>query len=128
MVEVGRDLWTSSGPIPLFKQGHLDQAAPDHVRMASEYLQGCRLHHRSGQPVPALGHPDSKKVFPDVQRAPPVLLFVPTASGPVPGHQCKEPGSILPAPSLQIFIHIDKLPLRLLLSRLNHPSSLTLPS
>jgi len=38
--EVGRDLWRSSGPIPRLKQGHLDQAAQDHIQMAFEYLQG----------------------------------------------------------------------------------------
>jgi len=44
--------------------------------MSFEHLQGYRLHMLSGQPVPVLGHPDSKKVFPDIQ-------FVPIASGPV---------------------------------------------
>ena len=80
MVEAGRDLWRSSGPTPLLKQGHLGQVASDHVQIAFEYLQGWRLHNLSGQPVPVLGHPHSKKVFPDVQREPPVLQFVPTAS------------------------------------------------
>jgi len=31
MVGVGRDLWGSSGPTPLPKQGHLEQAAQDLV-------------------------------------------------------------------------------------------------
>ena len=31
MFEFGRDLWRSSGPIPLFKQDHLELVAQDHV-------------------------------------------------------------------------------------------------
>uniref|UniRef100_A0A663MPQ5 TLC domain-containing protein n=1 Tax=Athene cunicularia TaxID=194338 RepID=A0A663MPQ5_ATHCN len=49
------------------------------------YLQGQRLGNPSGHSVPALGHPLSKKVFPDVQREPPVFQFVPAASSPVTG-------------------------------------------
>ena len=63
MAEVGRDLWRSSGPTPLLKQGHPEPVAQDH-----EYLQGWRLHNHLGQPVPVLGHPHSEKVFPDVQK------------------------------------------------------------
>ena len=44
MVEVGRDLWNSSGrssgPTPLLKHGHLEPVAQDCVQVASEYLQG----------------------------------------------------------------------------------------
>jgi len=39
MVEVGRDLWGSSSPTPLPKQGHLEQAAKDHVKVDFEDLQ-----------------------------------------------------------------------------------------
>jgi len=31
MCEFGRDLWRSSSRAPLVKQGHLEQAAQDHV-------------------------------------------------------------------------------------------------
>jgi len=73
MVEVGRGFWRSSGPNPLLKQGHLELVAQDHPQMDFEYLQAWRIHNLSGQPVPALSHPHSKKVFPDVQRKPPVF-------------------------------------------------------
>jgi len=59
---------------PPLKQGHLEQAVQDHVQAVFEYLQGWRLHHLPGQPVPVLGHSHSEKVFPDVQREPPVFL------------------------------------------------------
>ena len=80
MVEGGRDIWRSSCPTPLLKQGHLDPVAQDRVQIAFEYHE--RLHNLSGQPVPVLGHPHSEKVFPDVQEEPPVFQFVPIASGP----------------------------------------------
>ena len=84
--------------------------AQDRVQTGSEYLQAWRLHDLPGQPVPARGHPHSENVFPDIQMEPPVFQFVPTAPGPVTGHHCKEPSSILFAPSLQVLICIDKIP------------------
>ena len=86
VADTGRDLWRSPDPIPLLKQGHLEAVAQDHVRMAFDRLQGRKLHNLSGQPVPVLGHPDSKKAFPDVQREQPVFQFVLIAFGAVMGH------------------------------------------
>jgi len=63
MVGVGRDLWGSSSPTPLPKQGHLQQAAQDLVQVGLEYLQRRRLHNLPGQPVPVLHHPQSKEVL-----------------------------------------------------------------
>ena len=40
MVKLGRDLWRSSGPVPLLKQGHPEQAAQDHVQVAFKDPQG----------------------------------------------------------------------------------------
>lgn len=57
MVEIGKDLWRSSGLIPLLKQGHPEQVAQDHVQVAFKYLQGGRLHNHSQQPVPVLSYP-----------------------------------------------------------------------
>jgi len=67
MVDVGRDLRESSGPTPLPKQGHLQQAAQDLVQPGFEYPQRRRLHNPSGQPVPVLHHPQSEEVLPHVQ-------------------------------------------------------------
>jgi len=39
MFGVGRDLWGSSSPNPLTKQGRLQQAAQDLVQAGLEYLQ-----------------------------------------------------------------------------------------
>lgn len=48
-----------------------------------------------------------------------MFQFVPLASCPGTGEYWKEPGSVLFAPFLQVFLHIDTL-----FSRLNSPSSL----
>ena len=63
-VEVGRDLWRSSRPNPLLKQGHLQLVVQDCVQVASEYLQGRRLHTLLGQPVPVASHPHSFSLCP----------------------------------------------------------------
>uniref|UniRef100_A0A8B9Q4U4 Transmembrane protein 19 n=1 Tax=Apteryx owenii TaxID=8824 RepID=A0A8B9Q4U4_APTOW len=84
-VEFGRDLWRSSSPTLLLKQGHLEHVAQDPVQVGFEYLQGWRLHNLSGQPVPVLCHPHSKEVFHYVQLELPVFQFVPIASCPVTG-------------------------------------------
>jgi len=65
----------------------------------------------------------AKKVFPGVHGEPPVF-FVPTGTSPVTGHQA-ELRSAAFAPSLQILIHMDKVPLSLLFFRLSRPSPLS---
>ena len=62
MFGVGRELCGSSSPIPLPKQGHLEQVTQDLVRAGFEYLQRRRLHNLSGQPAPVLLHPQSEEV------------------------------------------------------------------
>jgi len=61
IVEVGRDLQSSSGPTSLLKQGHLKLVSQDCVQTDFEYLQIRTLHSLSGQPVPALSHPHGKR-------------------------------------------------------------------
>ena len=86
MVGVGRDIYESSSPPPLPKQGHLQQAAQDLVQVGLEYLQRTRLHILSGQPVPVLHHPQREEVLPYVQAELPMVQFVPIAPCPVTGH------------------------------------------
>lgn len=64
-----------------------------------------------------------QEVFPAVQRDPPVLQLVPTASCPVSGHYLEESGSVISTSSLQVLRDTDKMPLNLLFSQLNSPSS-----
>jgi len=86
MFRVGRDLCGSSSPIPLPKQGDLQQAAQDLVQAGLEYLQRRRLHKVPGQPVPGLRPPQREEVLPHVQTELPMLRFVPIAPCPVAGH------------------------------------------
>jgi len=73
MLGIGRDLFGSSSPTPLPKQGHLQQAAQDLVQAGLEYLQRRSLHNLSGQSVPGLRHPQSEEVLPHVQMEFPML-------------------------------------------------------
>lgn len=54
--------------------------------------------------VSVFGPTHSEKVFPEVQRDPPVFQRVPVASGPGTGHHWEEPGSIYFALSLQSLV------------------------
>jgi len=123
-VEIGKDLWTLSGPTTMLKQGHLEPTAQDCIQAAFQYLQGWRLHKLSGQLMPVLGHSHNKEVFPKVQREPPVFQFVPIDSGTVASNHCKKSSSLIFISSHEVFIHIEKVSLRLFFSRLNSPSSL----
>jgi len=127
-VEVGRDLWRASGPTSLIKQGHhLELVVQDPVQLAFDYLQGWRLHDFSGQPVPVLGHLHSEKVFPDVQKEPPVFGLCPLPLILLLGTTVKSlSSSSLHSPS--IFVYTAEILLSLLFSRLNSPSSLSLSS
>ena len=86
IVDIGRDLWGPSSPTPMPKQGHLEQDAQDHIQEDFEYHRRRRLHNPSGQPVPVLCHPQSKKVLPHVPMELPMVQFVPIAPCPVAGH------------------------------------------
>lgn len=121
MAEVGTDLWRPCGSSPLLQSG-----VQNHVHIVLEYLQGWRwLHRHSEEPVPVLSHPNSKNVFPGVQREPPVFQFVLTASGPITGHCWEESGFIFTA-SFQVFIHINKNFLCFFFSTLSSPGSFSL--
>jgi len=63
MVGVGRDIWGSSSPTPLPKQGYLQQAAQDLIQAGFEYLQRRRLHNLPGQPVQCSVTLRGKKFF-----------------------------------------------------------------
>ena len=52
--------------------------------------------------------PLSKEVFPHIQVEVPVWQFVPVAPCPVTGHHRKEPGPVLLALVLKVFVDIDE--------------------
>jgi len=61
-------IWFNS----LFKLAYVGEVAQNYVHSAFEYLQRWKVYNLSGQPVPVLGHPHSKEVFPYSQTEPPV--------------------------------------------------------
>jgi len=63
MVGVGKDLWGSSSPTPLSKQGHEEQVALDCVQVAFECLQRRRHHNSSWQLVPVFLTLKGKNIF-----------------------------------------------------------------
>ena len=93
--------------------------------MGLEYLQGWRLHSRSQQPVPLFDRSHSKKAFLRLNGIS-VFKTVCVASCPFNGCHSEESGCTFSVLSHHVFIHIDKIPLNLLFSRLNGPSSFSL--
>lgn len=87
-----------------------------------------RFPNLSGKTVWVLCHLHSAEGLPDAQSELPVFQSVPIASCSGTGHHWREPGSVLFAPSLQLFMGTDKIPQSLLFSRLNSPGSLSLYS
>jgi len=126
LAKAGSNILRTSLPTHLLKEGHLLQATQDHIQTAFEYLQG--IHYLTGQPVPLLNHPHSKKVFPDVQRESPAFQLVPIASCSVTANHWKEPGSILFAPSFRYLYTLIRSTLSLLFYRLNSPKCPSLSS
>jgi len=74
MIGVGRDLCGSPSPTPMLKQGHLEQAAQDHIQAGFEYLQRRRIHNLS------------EEVLTHVRIELLVLQFVPADPCPVAEH------------------------------------------
>lgn len=62
ILRIGRALWKSSSPIPLPKQGHLEQVTQECVQVGLECLQRWRLHDLCEQLFNALP-PQSKEIF-----------------------------------------------------------------
>lgn len=77
-------------------------------------------------PSLVFGHPHNEKVYPEVQREPPIFQFAPTASGPATGHDWKELCSFF-VTSLHVLIGIDEIPLSLLSSDWTAPAPSALP-
>lgn len=107
-------------------RSHLESVAQDHIQMAFE----CS---RLGGSTISLGNllewsvTTAVELFPDVWMESPVFQFEPFSSDPVTGHSWKFWLHLLRTFPLSISVHC-KIPLSLFLSRLNTPSSLSLPS
>ena len=109
---------------PCASRVNLKPAAQDRVLMAFEYHLGRRLHNLSGPPVRVFSHPQSKKAFPQIQTELPGFQFVLIASCPVTGTTEKSPAPYSLCSPFRYLHALIRSSLRLLLSKLNKPSSL----
>jgi len=85
-VEVGRDVWRTSGPSLLLEQGHLEPVPQDLVQMALNTFKDRDSTTFLGNLCQCFVNLTVNKALPDVQREPPIFHFVPIASGPVTRH------------------------------------------
>lgn len=70
-------------------------------------------------------HGHSEDILSQVQEEIVVFQFVPAASCPLTGQHCEDSDSVFFASSHEVSVHIDKVSLRHLFSRLNSPCSLS---
>lgn len=121
----GDDLIKSCGLISLLKQGCSKPVTQGYAPMAFETPQMIEKPTTSLENLGQCSVTYTVEVFPAVKREPPVFVLV--TSGPVTEHDWKEPNSIFLAPSPQVFIDINDIPLSWVFSRLRSPSSLSFP-
>lgn len=106
IVEVGRNLWSSSSPTPCSKQGDLEQVTRDCAQSGFECLQGRRLQNLSGQPVPVLDDSHNKKCFFLCLSENSYIWFTPFASSSFPSyHQELDPSSLLVLTHTLIYVY-----------------------
>ncbi|KAK4828029.1 LOW QUALITY PROTEIN: hypothetical protein QYF61_022806 [Mycteria americana] len=76
---------------------------PKHlIQMSSKYLQGWRLNHFPGQPVPMLDNPFSEVKFPNIQSKPPLPQLEAISSHPITCYLGEETDPHLSTPSFQV--------------------------
>ncbi|KAK4829527.1 hypothetical protein QYF61_005166, partial [Mycteria americana] len=112
---------------------------PKHlIQTAFKYLQGWRLNHFPGQPVPMLDNPFSEVKFPNIQSKPPLVQLEAISSCPITCYLGEETDPHLSTTSFQAVVESHKvsplppllqakqpqfpqpLPIRLLLQTLHH--------
>ncbi|KAK4825306.1 LOW QUALITY PROTEIN: hypothetical protein QYF61_026657 [Mycteria americana] len=83
---------------------------PKHLIQTSfKYLQGWRLNHFPGQPVPMLDNPFSEVTFPNIQSKPPLAQLEAISSCPLPCYLGEETDPHLSTASFQVAVESDKV-------------------
>ncbi|KAK4832461.1 hypothetical protein QYF61_023508 [Mycteria americana] len=83
---------------------------PKHlIQMSSKYLQGWRLNHFPGQPVPMLDNPFSEVKFPNIQSKPPMVQREAISSHPIPCYLGEEIDPHLSTTSFQVVVESNKV-------------------
>ncbi|KAK4817040.1 hypothetical protein QYF61_026166 [Mycteria americana] len=83
---------------------------PKHLIQTSfKYLQGWRLNHFPGQPVPMLDNPFSEVKFPNIQSKPPLAQLEAISSCPITCYLGEETDPHLSTASFQAVVESDKV-------------------
>ncbi|KAK4823937.1 hypothetical protein QYF61_008323 [Mycteria americana] len=72
------------------------------IRTSFKYLQGWRLNHFPGQPVPMLDNPFSEEKFPNIQSKPPLVQLEAISSCPITCYLGEESDTHLSTTSFQL--------------------------
>ncbi|KAK4824093.1 LOW QUALITY PROTEIN: hypothetical protein QYF61_010604, partial [Mycteria americana] len=83
---------------------------PKHLIQTSfKYLQGWRLNHFPGQPVPMLDNPLGEVKFPNIQSKPPLAQLEAISSCPITCYLGEETDPHLSTTSFQVVVESDKV-------------------
>ncbi|KAK4814190.1 hypothetical protein QYF61_012427 [Mycteria americana] len=83
---------------------------PKHLIQTSfKYLQGWRLNHFPGQPVPMLDNPFSEEKFPNIQSKPPLAQLETISSCPITCYLGEETDPHLSTTSFQVAVESNKV-------------------
>ncbi|KAK4823484.1 hypothetical protein QYF61_002548 [Mycteria americana] len=83
---------------------------PKHLIQTSfKYLQGWRLNHFPGQPLPMLDNPFSEVKFPNIQSKPPLMQLEAISSCPITCYLGEETDPHLSTTSFQVVVESDKV-------------------
>ncbi|KAK4831485.1 hypothetical protein QYF61_017986 [Mycteria americana] len=105
-----RPLRSSSPTINLTLPSPPLHHVPKHLIQTSfKYLQGWRLHHFPGQPVPMLDNPLGEEKFPNIQSKPPLAQLEAISSCPIACYLGEETDPHLATPSFQAVVESDEV-------------------
>ncbi|KAK4830945.1 hypothetical protein QYF61_014404 [Mycteria americana] len=83
---------------------------PKHLIQTSfKYLQGWRLNHFTGKPVPMLDNPFSEEKFPNIQSKPPLVQLEAITSCPISCYLGEETDPHLSTTSFQVAVESNKV-------------------
>ncbi|KAK4825176.1 LOW QUALITY PROTEIN: hypothetical protein QYF61_024656, partial [Mycteria americana] len=86
---------------------------PKHLMQTSfKYLQGWRLNHFPGQPVPMLDNPFSEVKFPNIQSKPPLVQPEAISSCPITCYLGEETNPHLSTTSFQVLVESNEVSLQ----------------
>ncbi|KAK4827938.1 hypothetical protein QYF61_022553 [Mycteria americana] len=79
------------------------------IQTSFKYLQGWRLNHFPGQPVPMLDNPLGEEKFPNIQSKPPLAQLEAISSCPITCYLGEETDPHLSTTSFQVVVESDKV-------------------